>query len=107
MRLLLSARRGGCAFAEHPSVSSMHDEVPRQSLRRCPRIPSCALDTMTSALAQVTDEGVLQRTCAPWHPNAAEKCRNGGKPSSVGGNALPPPAAHCPRYPRRTLTRSP
>src|SRR5215813_5082893 len=62
MRLLLSARRGGCAFAEHPSVSSMHDEVPRHCLGRCPRIPSCALDAMTNAPAQVTDEGVLQRT---------------------------------------------
>ena len=35
-----------------------------------------------------------------FNPNAAKKSRNGGKPSSVGGNALPPHAVHCPRYPR-------
>src|SRR5215813_1344280 len=49
----------------------------------------------------------LGEDSALWHPNAAKKCGTGGKPSSVGGNALPPPAVHCPRYPRRTLTRLP
>src|SRR5215831_8514603 len=29
---------------------------------------------------------------ALWHPNAAKKCGIGGKPFSVGGNALPPHA---------------
>jgi hypothetical protein len=107
MRLLLSARSGGDACAARLSVSSSHDEVPRYCLRRCPNIPSWALDAGTNAPAQVTDEGVLQRTWALWHSTAAKKSGTGGKPSSVGGNALPPPAVPCPRYPRRTLTRSP
>src|SRR5919197_1289263 len=35
MRLLLSARRGGCAFAECPSVFSLHDAMPMRLLRPC------------------------------------------------------------------------
>jgi len=34
----------------------------------------------------------LGEDCAPWHPNAAKKSRNGGKSSSVGGSDLPPHA---------------
>src|SRR5262245_43264186 len=60
-------------------------------------------DTLDTAETSVS----LGEDGAPWHLNAAEKCRNGGKPFSVGGNALQPHAVPCPRYPRRMLTRSP
>src|SRR5262249_49964614 len=41
MHLLLSARRGGCAFAECPSVSSLHDAMPRLLLRPCQAYSPC------------------------------------------------------------------
>src|SRR5207237_3393659 len=41
MRPLLSARRGGCAFAECPSVSSLHDAMPMLLLRPCQASSPC------------------------------------------------------------------
>jgi len=43
------------------------------------------LDTSETS-ASLGEDGAL------WHPNAAKKCGTGGKPSSVGGSVLPPPA---------------
>src|SRR5215468_11539296 len=41
MRLLVSARKGGCAFAARPRVSSLHDDMPMLLLRPCQAYSPC------------------------------------------------------------------